>query len=98
MQVSQGDGNSSLSLWAQGLRGSVASGSVCAQSVLFSDSSLRFYDALDKSVRRDDWTDAEDQTINDLLASGTTMDLPKLAKDLNRPLEKVSLSLVRIAI
>lgn len=50
---------------------------------------IRFHDALDKSVRRDDWTDAEDQIIKDLLASGITMDLPKLAKDLNRPLEKL---------
>jgi hypothetical protein len=51
---------------------------------------IRFQNVLDKSVRRDDWTDTEDQIIQDTVAKQEKIDYVDLAKRLNRPLEVVS--------
>ncbi|PVG01047.1 hypothetical protein CPB86DRAFT_781960 [Serendipita vermifera] len=50
---------------------------------------LRFQNVLDKSLRRDDWSDTEDQIIRDVVTKNDKIDYADLAKRLNRPLEMI---------
>ncbi|KAG8830494.1 Myb-like DNA-binding domain protein [Serendipita sp. 399] len=61
--------------------------------VLLMTDTSRFRDVLDESYRRDDWSESEDQIIQDTLvaasASNRKPDIKGLAQQLNRPIEKL---------
>lgn len=49
-----------------------------------------FYEILDQSVERGEWTEADDQIIQEAIRSSAKVDCKKLAEQLNRPVTMVS--------